>query len=301
MALESGPKGLNDINLKPLASVVDAWTGSNMANDYQAPPSAQNRELQLEKLRQAVGQQEAGLIDDRLNVARLLMEENRAKENNAFKANQFENDAELRKALLDKKIGAAKNLQSLKGDQKLTSGALKTDKPSADAWKAAGFAKRIDQTEEVFGNLISKGYVGPTRGEDIASYVAPNEVMGENYRQYDQASRNFINATLRRESGAAISAGEFANAKKQYLPVPGDDPATLAQKAANRRQIRENLRAEGGSAYDKIPSISATGDAKGPAQNNSGERVTVTNGTETLRIPKSSLAGALKDGFRVVP
>jgi hypothetical protein len=43
-------------------------------------------------------------------------------------------------------------------------------------------------------------------------------------QKYDQAKADFINAQLRRESGAAIAQSEFSNADKQYFPVPGDTP-----------------------------------------------------------------------------
>jgi hypothetical protein len=35
-----------------------------------------------------------------------------------------------------------------------------------------------------------------------------------------QAEQNFINAILRKESGAAISPSEYKNAEKQYFPQP---------------------------------------------------------------------------------
>ena len=50
-----------------------------------------------------------------------------------------------------------------------------------------------------------------------------------------QAQRDFVNAVLRQESGAAISQSEFENAQKQYFPQPGDSPEVIAQKAKNRQ------------------------------------------------------------------
>lgn len=62
-----------------------------------------------------------------------------------------------------------------------------------------------------------------------------NKLSTPQERQYAQAVRDFVNATLRKESGAAIGMNEFRNAQKQYFPMPGDDPKTIAQKALNRR------------------------------------------------------------------
>ena len=72
---------------------------------------------------------------------------------------------------------------------------------------------------------------------------APAEI-----KQIRQAERNFVNAVLRRESGAAISPSEFASAEKQYFPQPGDDATTLAQKAKNRQTVITNLAKSAGPA-----------------------------------------------------
>src|SRR5262249_33942021 len=72
------------------------------------------------------------------------------------------------------------------------------------------------------------------------------------YQRYDQAKRDFINATMRRESGAQIKKDEFENANKQYFPMPGDDPETLKQKKANRMEAIKGIAAGAGPSY-KFP------------------------------------------------
>ena len=71
-------------------------------------------------------------------------------------------------------------------------------------------------------------------------------------QRVDQAQRNFVNATLRQESGAAISQGEWDNTKKQYFPQPGDSAAVLAQKAANRKRVIDGFRTTAGPVADQI-------------------------------------------------
>ena len=61
-----------------------------------------------------------------------------------------------------------------------------------------------------------------------------------------QAQRDFVNATLRQESGAAISSSEFENAQKQYFPQPGDSPEVIAQKAANREMVIRGFARQAG-------------------------------------------------------
>ena len=64
--------------------------------------------------------------------------------------------------------------------------------------------------------------------------IAGNYLLSPEYQSYVQAKRDFINAVLRKESGAAIAASEFDNADKQYFPQPGDSQQVIDQKRANR-------------------------------------------------------------------
>lgn len=72
---------------------------------------------------------------------------------------------------------------------------------------------------------------GPAGFSDIAYGQAD-----ANTQSAAQAMRDFINATLRRESGAAISASEYDNAMKQYFPQIGEDKKVTEQKQANRQR-----------------------------------------------------------------
>lgn len=71
--------------------------------------------------------------------------------------------------------------------------------------------------------------------------AANTYMLNGNEQMVDQAQRNFINAILRRESGAVISDQEFANARKQYFPEQGDSDAVLKQKRANRELVIRGL------------------------------------------------------------
>lgn len=65
-------------------------------------------------------------------------------------------------------------------------------------------------------------------------------------QQVEQAERDFINATLRRESGAVISESEFDNARRQYFPQPGDGPEVIMQKKRNREIVVNSMATEAG-------------------------------------------------------
>ena len=73
--------------------------------------------------------------------------------------------------------------------------------------------------------------------------LAGNYLITDEYQSYDQAKRDFINATLRKESGAAIAQSEFDNADRQYFPTPGDSEQVIAQKRANRELAQQLIEA----------------------------------------------------------
>jgi hypothetical protein len=57
---------------------------------------------------------------------------------------------------------------------------------------------------------------------------------------------DFIASVLRKESGAAITASEYASENKRYFPQPGDKERVIAQKAQARRQVLAALTEEAG-------------------------------------------------------
>ncbi|MCK1520224.1 hypothetical protein [Bradyrhizobium sp. 17] len=131
---------------------------------------------------------------------------------------------------------------------------------NADQGKAAGFTDRMLQSEGILRGVNGAPGVqdeGKSWVDTQASNAKELPLVGRvaNYfvpearQKYDQAKADFINAQLRRESGAAIAASEFSNADKQYFPVPGDTPDVIKQKAANRRAAVEAMGREGGQSY----------------------------------------------------
>lgn len=121
-----------------------------------------------------------------------------------------------------------------------------TGKQNNDQAKASGYADRMFGAEPIlrkFEDLNSSGIQAT-----IAEHL-PNGVKSTERQQMEQAQRNFINAQLRRESGAAISESEFANARQQYFPQPGDKPEVIAQKRINRQEVISGMARDGGQSY----------------------------------------------------
>jgi hypothetical protein len=85
--------------------------------------------------------------------------------------------------------------------------------------------------------------------------VAGNFITSEEKKLADQAQRDFINAVLRRESGAVISPSEFENARQQYFPQPGDTDAVKEQKKRNRKLATAGIMREAGPSYEAPAAI----------------------------------------------
>jgi|GEM_PF-6249812 len=124
-------------------------------------------------------------------------------------------------------------------------GAPKIDKPLTESQANANlFGTRMQQADKLINGLISKGVTTPSlikQGVEGIPLIGNSLGRSANFiaspvqQQMEQAQRDFLNAVLRKESGAAISAGEFDSGAKQYFPQPGDSKEVIAQKAQNRQ------------------------------------------------------------------
>lgn len=101
------------------------------------------------------------------------------------------------------------------------------------------YANRLIESEQVFSEVAEQFADPMAFGGSL-----PNILQSPERQMYEQSKRNFVNAVLRRESGAVISDEEFKNAEKQYFPQAGDAPATVLQKAANRNTVINNFYRE---------------------------------------------------------
>lgn len=125
--------------------------------------------------------------------------------------------------------------------------------------KATGFFARSDEANKIMADLEQEG----TELRNAISGALPfgNYMRTAEGQKYDQAKRNFINAILRQESGAAIGPSEFASAELQYFPQPGDSPEVIAQKKANRATAVSALKVSAGPGAEAIGAPAPTGGA----------------------------------------
>jgi hypothetical protein len=109
--------------------------------------------------------------------------------------------------------------------------------------QTGGYAARLQSANKIFDELESQ-VSGQLTSKLSVSRNLPDRLKSETVKRQEQAEQNFINAVLRRESGAAIAPSEYVNAAKQYFPQPGDTKAVLEQKRLNRLLVQQNLMLE---------------------------------------------------------
>lgn len=118
--------------------------------------------------------------------------------------------------------------------------------------KALLFGTRMQEADKALatlekGGTKERGYIKrtvegtlglvPFVGDNLANAggTLTNFTQSEAQQQVEQAQRDFLNAILRRESGAVIGPSEFDSGAKQYFPQPGDGEKVIKQKARNRQ------------------------------------------------------------------
>ena len=160
--------------------------------------------------------------------------------------------------LVDTRTGAAKPVVGPQG-QALVGGKPMTESQS----NATAFGMRAAEANNLLKNIENSGTTttggirtvvsgtlgaSPLVGENLESksYSALNFTASDKQQQTDQARRNFITAILRKESGAAIAASEFANEEKKYFPQIGDSDKVIKQKQQARDLAIKALEVQAG-------------------------------------------------------
>jgi hypothetical protein len=142
--------------------------------------------------------------------------------------------------------------------------------------KSTGFGMRAAESSRIIEEVGRGGKVKPSLIKWAAESVplvgeglgmAANRFASPEQQQVEQAERDFINAVLRQESGAVIADTEFANARKQYFPQPGDSAEVIEQKRANREAAINGFRISAGPGARSIGNepAQAAKPAAGPA------------------------------------
>jgi hypothetical protein len=127
-------------------------------------------------------------------------------------------------------------------------GASKQDPLTEAQSKAGGYADRLQQALPVIEDTSPAAM---SRWQMLLGKapILGNTFVSPEFQLHQQSERNFINAILRQESGASIQPEEFASARLQYIPQPGDSSQVLAEKKRNREAKLSELIREAGPGY----------------------------------------------------
>ena len=125
-------------------------------------------------------------------------------------------------------------------------------KLTVDAAKNTGFLVRTREANRVLNELEGQGTNFGQQALGAVPLGLGNYGRTPEFQKFDQARRDFVNAILRRESGAVISDQEFDNADKQYFPVPGDGPEVIEQKRQNRINAIRGLEVGAGEGLGML-------------------------------------------------
>lgn len=138
--------------------------------------------------------------------------------------------------------------------------------------KALLFGTRMQEANGLLEGLAEQGVDRPGVTKRIADAVptmmggrvlsaGANALQSAPQQQVEQAQRDFINAALRRESGAVISDAEFENARQQYFPQINDKPENIAQKKRNRELATRGILEEVPDAEARIGRVRGSPEA----------------------------------------
>ena len=237
---------------------TDARYGGQAA--LEAKTNDTNAGLQREQMQQQGANQR--------DASRLVTEQQRLTHDQRQQA--ITNDlAERRLALDDRKAGTAnvpsgyrasadgQGLEAIPGGP---ADPRQKNKPLNETQsKSLAFGARMQQSGEQLNALAEQGVTQPgsiKRAADaVGAGVLANWTQSGEQQQVEQSQRDYVNAVLRRESGAAISNAEFDNARQQYFPQPGDKPQVIEQKRRNRLLSTQAMLAEVPNSAERLAQL----------------------------------------------
>ena len=177
-------------------------------------------------------------------AAQIWSAQDTARQNRLSEAEKRQADREFKRENLLIQLQGQENLARLHGAIAAGNRTPASEKPLTEfQGKSMNFGTRSAEADKILRNTeYNPASVEAVRKTGIVGnlFAAPET------QKVVQAQRDFVNAVLRQESGAAISASEFENAQKQYFPQPGDSQEVIAQKAKNRETVIKGFARQAG-------------------------------------------------------
>ena len=177
-------------------------------------------------------------------AAQIWSAQDTAKQARLNKAEERAADREFKREQLQAQLEGRMDLARFTGAIAASNRVPASEKPLTEfQGKSMNFGTRSAEADKILRNTK----YNPVSVEAVRKTgVVGNLFAAPETQKVVQAQRDFVNAVLRQESGAAISASEFENAQKQYFPQPGDSADVIAQKARNRETVIKGFARQAG-------------------------------------------------------
>lgn len=148
--------------------------------------------------------------------------------------------------------------------------------PTGAQQKVFGFYQRMEQANKTMEELEDTfGQPGGMTTKDLEIMNnsplpdwANNRLLSPKGQQYAQAAKAWAEARLRKESGAAISLGEFKNDRTMGIYQGADAPEVQQQKRGFRKGTLDSFAVESGPAYEQYHGTPYSREGGGAGLNN---------------------------------
>lgn len=126
------------------------------------------------------------------------------------------------------------------------------EKKTASQGNAMTYGSMMQQAESVFSELEKKNWDPTKTIAGIYNWASPNFMHTADRQKFEQAKDSFLNAVLRKQSGANISSNEYARAEREYFPRAGDGAGVVKQKKEARLLAIQKMFEEAGDQHDSV-------------------------------------------------
>jgi hypothetical protein len=97
-----------------------------------------------------------------------------------------------------------------------------------------------DKDRALIGNIPANGWL------ESGAFL----LLSDAGKSYSRAMKQFTEARLRKDSGAAVPANEYVSDLRTYGARVGDTPASAAERLRGRRETAESVAFEAGPAFE---------------------------------------------------
>lgn len=225
----------NDIELKKLeqSNIKTLIDFNKFMSDKNIKDPEVAAKMYIDSQKEMMGQAEKGLRGTVGVEQKAVDAENAAKQKELDRKSQERRAGSVLKKPTEYNIKSAESLASMKKAEEAFQ-RMKSDLGYVPSMKS----KSYEIAQNMFQGLEGTSPIG----------LALKNIANDKDRRQIQAELDFLAPLLRKESGAAISVGEYLSYGNRFFDRKGDDVKTIAEKEASRKQAMENAKVSSGNA-----------------------------------------------------